>query len=337
MSQTQIVQRSALRCAAFSPVVVDPTRTASVAVHPWNIENRLSLSGEELTRACVLLDHARHQQHFAASPCRSKFKVGSSVYCGHNRIAHGSNAEYGAGGRRAYDEGVHSEEVAIVNALNHHGRDTIMEMIGLASDAQNPSTSCGKCRSLLETYGQPDMIIVSVGAGLTATMWRLSELLPMDRASLSRFPAPPIGGPEVGPLLEAAERAREAGFIPFSEQALGRSVAAVAMSGAVISLPRIDSLAFYGTSSLRATLAAVFLERPRKLESVLLSSKSGLPTGEDRQLLFEFASLLDQTDTLRVYLHREGTTEVIATTPDALLPLGFGPKDLEISFATSRD
>lgn len=313
------------------PIVTDSSRAGSVAVHPWSIENRLDLSEEELARACVLLDHARHQQHFAASPCRSQFRVGSSVYCGANRIAHGSNAEYGAGDRRAYDEGVHSEEVAIVNALNHHGRDTIMEMIGLASDAPQPSTSCGKCRSLLETYGQPDMIIVSVGTGMTATMWRLSELLPTELAALSRFPAPEWCDPKLQSLLEVAERARSAGFIPFSEQTLGRSVAAVAANGSVFSLPRNDCLAFFGTSSLRATLAAVLLERPNQLESVLISSKSGLPTGEDRQLLFEFASLLDQADTLKVYLHREGTDRVVVTTPSALLPLGFGPSDLELN------
>ena len=335
MSHAPIVQRSALIHAAFTPIITDPAQADSVTVHPWSIENRLNLSDEELSRACVLLDHARYQQHFAASPCRSQFKVGSSVYCGNNRIAHGSNAEYGAGPRRAYDEGVHSEEVAIVNALNHHGRDTVVEMIGLASDAPTPSTSCGKCRSLLETYGQPDMIIVSVGTGMTATMWKLSELFPTELTSLSRFPAPGIHDTQLRSLLEAAEDARRAGFIPFSEQTLGRSVAAIAALGSVFSLPRIDSLAFYGTSSLRATLSVVLLQNPHKLESVLISSKSGLPTGEDRQLLFEFASLLDQTKTLPVYLHKEGAENVIATTPSALLPYGFGPKDLNINFARS--
>ncbi len=333
MPQAQIVARSALTNATFRPILGDVTQQAGVAVHPWRIENRLHLSEEELACACVLLDHARHQQFFAASPCRSQFKVGSSVYCGQGRIARGSNAEYGAGPRRAYDEGVHSEEVAIVNALNHHGRDALMEMIGLASDAVTPSTSCGKCRSLLETYGKPDMIIVSVGTDLSATMWKLSELLPTELTSLSRFPAPEIHDEHVQALFAAAERARHVGFVPFSKQSLGGSVAAIAANGSVFSLPRIDSLAFYGTSSLRATLSAVLLHNPRKLECVLMSSQSGLPTGEDRQLLFEFASLFEQVDTLRVYLHKEGTQSVIATTPSALLPLGFGPHDLDMNLA----
>lgn len=332
MSQAPIVPRGSLKHLAFTPIISDATQDASVAMHPWSIENRLNLSDEELSRACVLLDHARHQQHFAASPHRSKFKVGSSVYCGANRIAHGSNAEYGAGPSSAYDEAIHSEEVAIVNALNHHGRNTLMEMIGLASDAPTPSTSCGKCRSLLETYGERDMVIVSVGTGTTATMWRLSELFPTELTALSCSQAPSRDDPQLCTLLEAAERCRGVGFIPFSEQTLGRSVAAIAANGSVFSLPRIDSLAFYGTSSLRATLSAVLLQNPRKIDAVLLSSNSGLPTGEDRQLLFEFASLLDQAQTLPVYLHREGSEDIVSTNPCALLPHGFGPKDLNIRY-----
>jgi cytidine deaminase len=253
------------------------------------------------------------------------------VYCGNDRIAHGSNAEYGAGPRRAYDEGIHSEEVAIVNALTHHGRDTLVEMVALTSDAQTPSTSCGKCRSLLETYGNRDVIIVSAGADTTVTMWRLSELLPTDISNLSRTSAPAFKDSAIQRLLMAAEQARCTGFTPFSEETLGRSVAAVAVDGAIFSLPRVDSLAFYGTSSLRATISAVLLTNPRELESILISSRSGLPTGEDRQLLFEFTSLFRQEETVPVFLHREGTESVVATTPTALLPHGFGPKDLHIT------
>lgn len=332
MPQTPIVQRNALQTPAFTPVVSDPRRARAVVSHSWTIENRLLLTDEELSRACVLLDHARYQQNFAASPRRSQFKVGSSVYCGQGRIAHGSNAEYGGGPRRAYDEGVHSEEVAVVNALNHHGRDTLIEMVALASDAPTPSTSCGKCRSLLETYGESDVIIVSVGTDTRVTMWKLSELLPQAFESLKRFPNTDLSNRLVKQLLEAAERARLVGFTHFSADTLGHSVAAIAAQGSVFSLPRIDSLAFYGTSSLRASLSAALMAQPQKLDAVLISCSSGLPTGEDRQLLFEFASFLDQADSLPVHIHKEGTETVVTTTPSALLPHGFGPKDLDVSF-----
>lgn len=330
MIQNPIVPRHSITTYPFEPIEII---SHAIERHPWVIENRLRLSEEELSRACVLLDHARHQQYFAASPCRSKFKVGSSVYCGDGRVADGSNAEYGAGPRRAYDEGIHSEEVAIVNALTHHGRDIKVQMVALSSDAPTPSTSCGKCRSLLETYGEDDVIIVSAGADTTVTMWKLSELLPTDIRSLSRASAPPYHAPIIQSLLTASDQARSTGFIPFSEEPLGRSVAAVAVDGEIISLPRVDSLAFYGTSSLRATISAVLLTKPHKLEAILISSRSGLPTGEDRQLLFEFTSLFQEQDTVPVYLHVENTETVVSTTPTALLPFGFGPKDLDINLA----
>jgi cytidine deaminase len=331
MSQAVVVHRSSLVSPEFVPTFSGGANRAEVTAHPWTIENRLNLSDEELSRSCVLLDYARHQQYFASAPHLSNFKVGASVHCGYDRIAFGANAEYGAGANRAYDEGIHAEEAAVGSALNLYGRGSRIEMLALASDAANPSTACGKCRSLLETYASPHLVILSVGADGLATMWKLSELLPADLSSLDRFPAPSLQDAKLRALFEAAEQARGCGFIPFSEQVLGRSVAAIAVNGAVFSLPRVDSLAFYGTSSLRATISAACLSQAHKLEAVLLSSKSGLPTGEDRQLLFEYASLLGQAETLPVYLHREGSEGVIVTTPSALLPHGFGPKDLSIS------
>ena len=299
-------------------------------------ENRLNLTGEELARAAVLLDHARYQHHHAASPLRSQFRVGASAIFGYDTIAFGANAEYGGGARKAYDEGVHAEEAAIAHALQLCGRDVTIEMIAVASDGQRPSSACGKCRSIIETYGRPDTVIVSVGANIEVTMWRLSELLPNTLDSSAHPGLIDIADPRVAPLIAAAEQARLRSFNHFSREVLGRSVAAIAANGAVFSLPRIDSLAFYGTSSLRASLSAVWFAQPTKLDGVLISCASGMPTGEDRQLLFECASFRGQADTLPVYLHKEGTTALIVTTPTKLLPYGFGPKDLGID-AGSRN
>jgi cytidine deaminase len=330
MPSVPIVARSSLSplsCALEGSGTA--TYPAAIA-HPWMFENRLHLTGEELSWASLLLDYARHQQHNAASPLRSQFRVGSSALCGNGTIAFGANAEYGGGVRRAYDEGVHAEEAAITNALQRCGRDVVIEMIAVASDGQMPSSACGKCRSIIETYGRPDTIIVSVGSSLQVTMWRLSELLP-DMFDSSAHPGLiDAADPQVQRLFNAAEGTRRVSFDPFSRQVLGRSVAAIAANGAVSSLPRIDSLAFYGTSSLRASLSAVWLTQPTKIDGVLISCASGMPTGEDRQLLFEFASFLGQADTLPVYLHKEGTQAMVVTTPSALLPYGFGPKDLGI-------
>lgn len=330
------MHRRSLVSPEFVPNFSGGANRAGVAAHHWTIKNRLSLSDEELSRACVLLDYARHQQHFASAPHLSNFKVGASVYCGHDRIALGANAEYGAGANRAYDEGIHAKEAAVGAALNFYGRGTRIEMLALASDAAGSSTACGKCRSLLDTYASPHLVILSVGADGLATMWKLSELYPADLGALSQSPAISVQDVRVRALFEAAEQARGCNFIPFSEQELGSSAAAIAANDQVFSLPRIDSLAFYGTSSLRGTIAAVCLSRPRRLEAVFLSSRSGLPTGEDRQLLFEYSSLLHQAETLPVYLHREGLREVVVTTPSALLPHGFGPKDLNIGLMLSN-
>jgi cytidine deaminase len=337
MSAVPIVARSSLSPLSFALGGSGAATYPAAIAHPWILENRLNLTGEELTRAVVLLDYARHQQHHSASPLRSQFRVGASALCGNGTIAFGANAEYGGGARRAYDEGVHAEEAAIAHALQLCGRDVIIEMIAVASDSQTPSSACGKCRSIIETYGRPDTIIVSVGSSLQVTMWKLSELLPNMFDSSAHPGLIDAADPQVQQLFAAAELTRRRSFDPFSRQVLGRSVAAIAANGAVFSLPRIDSLAFYGTSSLRASLSAVWFAQPTKLDGVLISCASGMPTGEDRQLLFEFASFLGQADTLPVYLHKEGTTAPIVTTPSALLPYGFGPKDLGIDAGSQDD
>lgn len=325
-----------------SSISFDAHKSASLALakdslgltcqeHPWEIDNRLNLSTEELAQACILLDLGRHQQLFAASPFLSGFAVGSSAYFGLHKVALGANHEFGAGVNSAYDEGVHSEATVVVNAISRFGKDTRLEMIAITTDAVSPTSSCGKCRSIIETYGKKDPIIVSAGRDCRATMWKLSELLPWNFEKVDLTNARPDHAQMLPQLYDALARASAVSFTHFSERSIGKSLAAIVADGNVFSFPRIDSLAFYGTSSLRATIAAVIQAQSRHLDAVLLTSRSGLPVGEDRQLLFECASFFDKAETLPVYLHAEGSKDLHITTPAALLPYAFGPKDLGIS------
>jgi cytidine deaminase len=334
MSQTKLVQRNDISDGAFQAAsnhFKQCSAQPSVQSQPWKLDNRLLLGESQLALAFLLLDNARHQQLFAASPLLSRFRVASSIFCGSGKIAHGANMEYGAGPRRAVDTGVHSEEAALSSALGLYGSDACVEVVGLATDSSQPSTPCGKCRSLLETYSQGDLIIVSAGAGLTATMWKLSELMPRHFESIKTTQL----SHDTRSLIDSLQRVTHKNHPPkhpsLSEQAIGNDCTSIVADGVAYSLPRVDSLAFYPTTALRATIAAVLAARPSRIDGVMLSSRSGIPIGEDRQILFEFANVFGQAQTLPIYLHAEGEEALRYATPATLLPYAFGPNDLSLT------
>jgi cytidine deaminase len=334
MSQTKLVQRNEISGDAFRAVGIHFSQShiqATVKAQPWKLDNRLSLDESHLALAFLLLDKARHQQLFAASPLLSRFRVASSIFCGPGKIAHGANMEYGAGPGRAVDVGVHSEEAALTSALGLYGRDTYVELVGLATDSLQPSTPCGKCRSVLETYSQQDPIIVSVGSDLTATMWKLSELMPRDFDAINPAELSHDSRTLIDSLNRAAQKEQSHSLTSLSQQAVGVDSASIVADGVAYSFPRVDSFAFYPTTALRATIAAVLAARPSRIDGVMLSSRSGIPIGEDRQILFEFANMFGQAQTLLIYLQAEGTEVLRCATPATLLPYAFGPNDLSLN------
>jgi cytidine deaminase len=334
MSQPKLVRRNDISAEAFqtaSKNLQQPADQRPAQSQPWELDNRLNLDESQLALAFLLLDNARHQQVFSASPLLSRFRVACSIFCGAGKTAHGANMEYGAGPRRAADVGVHAEEAALAGALGLYGSRTYVEFVAVATDSSQPSTPCGKCRSVIETYSQGDPIIVSVGANFLATMWKLSELMPRDFESINVTEL----SNDTRALLHSLQSVTHTNHPPktrsLSEQALGNDYARIIADGVAYSLPRVDSLAFYPTTALRATIAAVLAAKPSRINAVLLSSRSGIPIGEDRQLLFEFANMFGQVQTLPIYLQAEGNTAVQCATPTTLLPYAFGPNDLSLN------
>lgn len=333
MSQRNVVSRHQISAEAFRiarEYFARPVQLQDSSEHSWKIENRLSLTETDLALACLLLDCSRHQQFFAASPLLSDFRVASSIFCGPGKIAHGANVEFGAGHNKAVDDAVHSEEAAISHALTLYGKNARVEIVAVTTDSAVPSTPCGKCRSLLETYSQADPVIISAGATPSASMWRLSELLPHTFPSIDPAQVPPEEHRYLTALYEESRAQRSPEQASLSRQAVGFEHAVILVQGQTYSLPRVDSLAFYSTTSLRATIAAVMATNPTRIDAVMLYSRSGMPIGEDRQLLFEFANLFNQSATLPVYLRAEHTRELLHATPATLLPFAFGPNDLSL-------
>jgi cytidine deaminase len=333
MSQRNVVLRHQISAEAFqvarehfARLVQAPESTE----HSWKIENRLGLTETQLALSCLLLDCSRYQQFFAASPLLSHFRVASSIFCGPGKTAHGANAEFGAGPDKAVDDGVHSEEAAITNALNLYGKNTRVEIVALTTDSATPSTPCGKCRSLLETYSRGDPVIISAGTEPSASMWRLSELLPHTFPAINPAQLPQDQRLHFTELYEISCAQRSPEHASLSEQAVGFEHAVIRAHDKTFCLPRVDSLAFYPTTSLRATIAAVLATGPSRIDAVMLTSRSGVPIGEDRQLLFEFANLFNQSTTLPVYLRIGSNGEILRATPAALLPHAFGPNDLSL-------
>jgi cytidine deaminase len=337
MPNPSLMNRSSLSADAVDLAIsLLPSMPFEPYRNEWLFDNRLDLAEPQLALAAQLLDFARHQQFFAASPLLSHFKVGASGHCGDQRLALGSNHERGAGPGRAYDDAIHGEDAVISDALNRYGRDTRLEMIVYTTDASAPSCSCGRCRGAIESYTNGDIPIVSAGSGDEVSMWYLSELLPKEFPLLDRAQLSLNEGMLLEQLLSESELSGPSGFNHFSKSTLGLSVAAISADQQIFSLPRVDALAFYGTSSIAATISAVMRAQAETLDAVLISTQSGLPTAEDRQLLYEFASMYSSASTLTVYMKSADDGSIRVATPAQLLPYAFGPGDLGIDFSRVR-
>lgn len=294
----------------------------------WKFVNRFAINDNQLALACLLLDHAQRSKTQSSSPLLSNFRVGACLFFEPQCVGSGANYEFGAGLHQAYDEGVHAEEAALANAFNTFGTHVRVAICAIVSDAPQASTPCGKCRSVLQTYASGDVLVVSAGKDLVCQMWKLSELLPVNFPQVEAARLSDYDKETLGSLLGKLASSRDESRSGFASRVLGISSCVISADGRLYSIPRVDSLAFYSTSSLRATIASVLKDRPSRIDGVLVRSLLPALTGEDRQLLFEFAALFNQTTTLPVYWQRDGVSTLWTATPATLLPNAFGPADL---------
>lgn len=149
------------------------------------------------------------------------------------------------------------------------------------------------------------------------TIMRAQEEKAMALVGLERS-----GDMEREKLLEAALRARENAYTPYSHYQVGAAL--LAKDGRVFTGCNVEC-ASYGMTicAERTALCKAVSEGCREFAAIAIASAGSAPypCGACRQLLYEFAPGMD------VYVTWDGN--VAHTTLDALLPEGFGPQSLE--------
>jgi len=122
-------------------------------------------------------------------------------------------------------------------------------------------------------------------------------------------------------LIEAALRARESAYAPYSRFRVG---AAVLAEEQIFTGCNVENASFGLTiCAERAAVFAAVTAGARRLEAVAVAGDAGTPTapcGACRQVLFEFGP------EMTVILH--GGQGTIIHSLAALLPRAFGPEDL---------
>jgi cytidine deaminase len=100
----------------------------------------------------------------------SNFRVGAALLATDGGITEGCNVE-----NAAYPSGICAEHSALAAAVARGSRR--FEAIAIATEAEDPTPPCGKCRQVLEEFA-PGLIVVSVTRGGREARWSLDELLP---------------------------------------------------------------------------------------------------------------------------------------------------------------
>lgn len=114
-----------------------------------------------------LVARARAARSRAYAPY-SHFSVGAAIRAaGHTFV--GANVE-----NASYGLGICAERVAAAAAVA--GGCLAIEAVAVTSSAVDPTPPCGGCRQFLFEFN-PEMLVVSEGAGGERRRWRLSELL----------------------------------------------------------------------------------------------------------------------------------------------------------------
>ena len=133
-------------------------KSAATTVAP-GIDSRLA---ELRERALIAMERAYAPY--------SKFRVGAALLSADGGISEGCNVE-----NAAYPSGICAEHAAVAAAIARGSRR--FEAIAIATEADDPTPPCGKCRQVLEEFA-PQLLVVSVTRGGRETRWSLDELLP---------------------------------------------------------------------------------------------------------------------------------------------------------------
>jgi len=117
---------------------------------------------------------------------------------------------------------------------------------------------------------------------------------------------------------------RSHAYVPYSHYPVGAAL--VTIDGRVYTGVNVENAAYPSSiCAERTALVKAVSEGARQFSTLVVSTRDGgSPCGQCRQMLFEFGAAL------RVILVDEGGTITHDGLLSALLPLGFGPQNLEL-------
>jgi len=130
---------------------------------------RPAASGGIEAKIPMLRDRALAAMEHAYAPY-SNFRVGAALLSTDGAIFDGCNVE-----NAAYPSGICAEHAALASAVVGGARR--FDAIAIATEADEPTPPCGKCRQVLEEFS-PHMVVVTVTRNGREARWSLDELLP---------------------------------------------------------------------------------------------------------------------------------------------------------------
>ncbi len=141
--------------------------------------------------------------------------------------------------------------------------------------------------------------------------------------------------PDQQKLLDAAEKAMEMAYNPYSHFYVGAAL--LSQDGEIISASNVENAAYGSTiCAERMALGRANAEGGRMFDSIAIIARGEdfdtkevtAPCGSCRQMLYE-ASQVSEKD-IEIILSTTKKDEILLTTIEELLPLAFGPKVIGI-------
>ncbi|XP_069096375.1 cytidine deaminase [Pleurodeles waltl] len=153
----------------------------------------------------------------------------------------------------------------------------------------------------------------------------ISNCSPVESAQSATSPIPPAEPEDIQRLLQACHKAKESAYCPYSNFRVGSAL--LTSEGKIYSGCNVENACYtLGICAERTAIQKAISDGCRSFRAIAiasdLTSEFITPCGACRQVMREFGADWD------VYLTKPNGTYIVKTVRE-LLPLSFGPEDLQ--------
>lgn len=157
------------------------------------------------------------------------------------------------------------------------------------------------------------------------THWLISNGSPVESAQRNTSPTSPVEPGHIQRLLQACHKAKESAYCPYSNFRVGAAL--LTSEGKIYSGCNVENACYtLGVCAERTAIQKAISDGSRSFRAIAiasdLTSEFIPPCGACRQVMREFGADWD------VYLTKPNGTYIVQTVRQ-LLPLSFGPEDLQ--------